>query len=1075
MAAKNPLHPIPHPPRTPFLGNLLSLGTVHPVQDMMRLARELGPIYWLDMMGSPLVIVSGQELVNELCDEKRFDKTTRGTLRRLRVIGGDALFTADTQMPNWSKAHNILLPTFSHRAMQGYHPMMLDIAEQMMLKWERLNGDEEIDVADDMTRLTLDTIGLCGFDYRFNSFYRDGNHPFVDAMVNTLETTMKTRGLPLETLVKKDQQRKLERDVAYMNEMVDGIIRERRRSGARKKKEKLDLLDHMLSGVDKKTGEGLDDVNIRYQCNTFLIAGHETTSGLLSFTTYYLLKNPAVLARACEEVDRVLGPDPQVKPTYAQVNQLTYVTQVLKESLRLWPTAAAYALYPYEDTVIGGRYKLKRRHTVLLLAPMLHRDRTVWGEGAEEFNPDHFQRDAENGLPPNAYKPFGNGQRACIGRQFAMQEAALVIGMMLQRFQLLDHRSYKLKVKETLTLKPEGLKMKVRLREDSSRKASRRSAATVSVGTAPATSAAPSHGTPLLVLFGSNLGTSEEFARQIAEAGDRNGFTSTLAPLDDYAGRLPREVALAIVSGSYNGAAPDNAANFLRWIREGAAAGSLSGIKYTVFGCGNRDWSSTYQSIPRALDERLEALGARRIYARGEGDAREDLDGQFQAWFERLWESVTQALSIDVDLSRAEKAEPLYSVQTVPAPQANPLVAATGAMPMEVTANRELQNTEGPNPSERSTRHIEVKLPDGVAYRAGDHLSVVPTNGEALVERVLNRFGFERDAHVRLQASGGRKAFLPVDETISVQRLLANHVELQQVATRKQIAALAEHTRCPFTKPKLAALAASDDGGTSPYKAEVSRKRKSVLDLLEEFPACEVPFNVYLEMLPLMVPRYYSISSSPLADEGRASITVAVVEGEARSGRGTYQGVCSTFLRRQSEGSVIHAFVKETTAGFRMPEDARPIIMIGPGTGLAPFRGFLRERAALKTQGKPIGEAILFFGCRHRKQDFIYAEELDAYAKAGLTQLYVACSRMDGKKTYVQDLIREHWREVWKLLDAGAKIYVCGDGSRMEPDVRRALGEMYRMQTRTDEAGAERWLADLARQNRYVLDVWAGN
>ena len=175
MASKNPLHPIPQPPRTPLLGNLLSLGTVHPVQDMMKLARELGPIYWLDMMGSPLVIVSGQELVNELCDEKRFDKTTRGTLRRLRVIGGDALFTADTQMPNWSKAHNILLPTFSHRAMQGYHPMMLDIAEQMMLKWERLNGDEEIDVADDMTRLTLDTIGLCGFDYRFNSFYRDGN------------------------------------------------------------------------------------------------------------------------------------------------------------------------------------------------------------------------------------------------------------------------------------------------------------------------------------------------------------------------------------------------------------------------------------------------------------------------------------------------------------------------------------------------------------------------------------------------------------------------------------------------------------------------------------------------------------------------------------------------------------------------------------------------------------------------------------------------------------------------------------------------------------------------------------
>jgi len=1076
MASKNPLHPIPHPPKTPFLGNLLSLGTTGPIQDMMRLARELGPIYWLDMMGSPLVIISGHELVDELCDETRFDKTTRGTLRRLRVIGGDALFTADTEMPNWSKAHNILLPTFGHRAMQSYHPMMLDIAEQMMLKWGRLNPEDEIDVADDMTRLTLDTIGLCGFDYRFNSFYREGNHPLVDAMVNTLETTMKTRGLPLETLIKKDQQRRLERDVRYMNEMVDGIIRERRKSGAGGKGAKSDLLDYMLSGVDKKTGEGLDDVNIRYQCNTFLIAGHETTSGLLSFTTYFLLKHRDVLAKACAEVDRVFGPDPSVKPTFAQVNQLTYVTQILKESLRLWPTAAAYAFYPYKDTVIGGQYKLKRRHTILLLAPMLHRDQSVWGEQAEAFNPDNFSREAESARPVNAYKPFGNGQRACIGRQFAMQEAALVVGMMLQRFNLIDHMRYQLKVKETLTLKPEGLKMKVRLRSDVDRTVVKRPAAAAGTVAQPgARPPVPSHGTPLLVLFGSNLGTSEEFARQIAEAGERNGFTATLAALDDYAGRLPKEVAVAIVTGSYNGAPPDNAAAFFRWLREGAPANSLAGIKYTVFGCGNRDWASTYQSIPRTIDERLEVLGAKRIHARGEGDAREDLDGHFQSWYASLWENVTRALAIDVDLSQAAKAEPLYSIETVPAPQANPLVGALGAMAMQVSANRELQNTEGANRSERSTRHIEVALPGGTGYRAGDHLSVVPENNEALVGRALHRFGFERDAHVRLQSTGGRKAFLPVDETISVQRLLASYVELQLVATRKQIALLAEHTRCPFTRPKLVALAGNDEASTTLYRAEVSKKRKSVLDLLEEFPACELPFNVYLEMLPLMVPRYYSISSSPLADPGRCSITVAVVEGPARSGRGNYQGVCSNFLRRQGDGSVIHAFVKETTAGFRLPEDpARPLIMIGPGTGLAPFRGFLRERAAQKAQGNQIGDAILFFGCRHPQQDYIYGDELQGYAGQGLAKLYVAFSRMDGTKTYVQDLVREHWSEVWKLIERGAKIYVCGDGSRMEPDVRRALGEMYCKQTRTDEAGAERWLNDLTAQNRYVLDVWAG-
>ena len=274
--------------------------------------------------------------------------------------------------------------------MQGYHEMMLDIADQLVLKWERLNADDEIDVTHDMTSLTLDTIGLCGFDYRFNSFYREGNHPFVDAMVGALGASMEARGLPLENLMHKDRERRLRADIRYMNEMVDRIIRERRESGA-DLGSKPDLLSYMLSGVDRKTGERLDDLNIRYQVITFLIAGHETTSGLLSFAVYFLLQNPEVLARAYAEVDRVLGPDPAVKPTYAQVNQLTYVGQVLKEALRLWPTAPVFALAPYKDTVIGGKYRMKRSYQTVVLSPMLHRDRSVWGERAEVFDPEHFE------------------------------------------------------------------------------------------------------------------------------------------------------------------------------------------------------------------------------------------------------------------------------------------------------------------------------------------------------------------------------------------------------------------------------------------------------------------------------------------------------------------------------------------------------------------------------------------------------------------------------------------------------------------------------------------------------------
>ena len=165
MALTDTLGSIPHPPKKPIVGNILSIDSSAPVQHLAQFAKELGPIYWLDMMGAPLVVVSGAELVDELSDEKRFDKAVRGALRRVRAIAGDGLFTADTTEPNWGKAHNILMQPFGNRAMQSYHPMMVDIAEQLIKKWERLNADEEIDVVHDMTALTLDTIGLCAVSY----------------------------------------------------------------------------------------------------------------------------------------------------------------------------------------------------------------------------------------------------------------------------------------------------------------------------------------------------------------------------------------------------------------------------------------------------------------------------------------------------------------------------------------------------------------------------------------------------------------------------------------------------------------------------------------------------------------------------------------------------------------------------------------------------------------------------------------------------------------------------------------------------------------------------------------------
>src|SRR6195952_1216339 len=689
MPSTNKLSPIPHPPKKPVVGNMLSLDSNAPVQHLARLTKELGPIFWLDMMGAPLVIVSGHDLVEELSDEKRFDKAVRGSLRRVRAVGGDGLFTADTNEPNWSKAHNILMTPFGNRAMQSYHPSMLDIAEQLVEKWGRLNADDEIDVVHDMTALTLDTIGLCGFDYRFNSFYREDYHPFVESLVRSLETIMMTRGIPLEGLWLQKRRSVLAEDVAFMNKMVDEIVAERRKN-AEAAEGKKDMLGAMMTGVDRATGEQLDDVNIRYQINTFLIAGHETTSGLLSCTLYALLKHPEVLKKAYEEVDRVLGPDVNAKPTYQQVTQLTYITQILKEALRLWPPAPAYGIAPLKDEVIGGKYRLKKNTFVTVLVLALHRDPSVWGPNPDKFDPENFSREAEAKRPVNAWKPFGNGQRACIGRGFAMHEAALAIGMVLQRFKLVDIHRYQMHLKETLTIKPDGFKIKVRPRNDKERGAfSGRAAvaAAASNAAAPQARTRPGHNTPLLVLYGSNLGTAEELATRVADLAEVNGFATTLAPLDDYAGKLPEQGGVLIFCASYSGVAPDNATQFVKWLGGDLPKDAFAKVRYAVFGCGNSDWLATYQSIPRFIDDQLAAHGALHALVRGPGDAGGDLDGPLESWFSKLAPVATKEFGVESNLSRSADDEPLYTIEPVAASAVHSGGELGGAAPVEEIGN----------------------------------------------------------------------------------------------------------------------------------------------------------------------------------------------------------------------------------------------------------------------------------------------------------------------------------------------------------------------------------------------------
>lgn len=628
--------PIPERPSWPLVGHALDIPSgVDGLLHVMAEAKDLGGLFKLRVFDREINFVSRLDLVTELSDETRFRKNLHPDLVLLRDIGGDGLFTAYNDEPNWQKAHDVLLPAFSLGAMRGYHSTMVDVARTLIEKWD--HAPDAVDVTEDMTRLTFDTIGLCGFGYDFESFARTQPHPFVTALTRALDFAQaKGEALPWSGLFQWGKAEQFREDLACMQDLVDDVIRRRRASGDTSTG---DLLGRMLHTRDERTGEPLDDVNIRHQAITFIIAGHETTSGALSFALHHLTKHPEALARAQSEVDTLWGDAENPEPEYGDIGKLTYIRQVLGESLRLWPTAPVYGVEAVEDTVIGGKYAVRQGEGLLVLIPQLHRD-PAWGDNVELFDPERFSPEREETRPVHLFKPFGSGERACIGRQFALHEATLVLALLVHRYRFIDHTNYELKIKQSLTLKPDAFTLRLARRTSGERRRATVSAdRTTAVG---ATTVSRAAGTALALLHGSNLGTCTGIAGDLAVDGDERGFATTVAALNDMAGKLAGSGdPVVIVAASYNGRPTDDAARFLAWTEE-LEPGSLQGLPYAVLGVGDRNWAATYQRVPQLIDERLAAAGAVRLLERGAADAAGDFAGTVDRWTADLWTALME-------------------------------------------------------------------------------------------------------------------------------------------------------------------------------------------------------------------------------------------------------------------------------------------------------------------------------------------------------------------------------------------------------------------------------------------------
>ncbi|BBX50857.1 cytochrome P450 [Mycolicibacterium poriferae] len=442
---------LPHPGRRlPLIGDVLSFDADTPSQSAMKLA-QLGPVFEFRFLGARYVVAAGSDAVAELNDESRFCKHVGPDIEALRLLGGDGLFTAYNDEPNWQKAHDVLMPAFSQQSMRRYHAIMFDVADELTARWDER---QIVDVSADATRATLETIGRCAAGHPFGAFDSEEPHPFVEHMVAGLKGADRV-GMLRQTFLPRFLARRAEREVLghaeAMHRIADEIIAERLREGPGRHD---DLLQLMLQS-------DLEPANIRYQLINFLVAGHETTSGALSFALYFLARHPEIADRARAEIAEVWGE--QQRPDFELIAKLRYVRRVFDEALRLHPTVPGYYRAAREDTLLAGVHPMRKGDWVLALTMTLHRD-PRWGDDPDAFDPDRFAPENVKARPAGLYKPFGTGPRSCIGRQFALHEAVLLLAVLLRRYELIPDPDYELQVAERLTLMPKDFHLTLRRR-----------------------------------------------------------------------------------------------------------------------------------------------------------------------------------------------------------------------------------------------------------------------------------------------------------------------------------------------------------------------------------------------------------------------------------------------------------------------------------------------------------------------------------------------------------------------------------------------------------------------------------
>ena len=536
------------------------------------------------------------------------------------------------------------------------------------------------------------------------------------------------------------------------------------------------------------------------------------------------------------------------------------------------------------------------------------------------------------------------------------------------------------------------------------------------------------------VLYGSQTGNSEGLAKKTAQHLEEKGFQVTLSSMSDFKPNNLKKInnLLVIVSTHGEGDPPDNALSFHEYVH-GRRAPKLDHLSFSVLSLGDSSYEFFCQT-GKEFDERFKELGGTRLFDRVDCDL--DYDEPFSEWLQGVASSLSEGEAVSLPQESAGANNQAVSEYS----RTNPFYA-------EVLENINL-NGRGSN---KETRHLELSLEgSGLVYEPGDSLGIYPTNDPALVDELIQTCGWNAEEAVTVHKNG---------DTLPLKEALTSHFEIT-VLTKPLLQKIAALTK---SESLHALLEEGNEGKLKEYIAG-----RDLVDAARDFGPFEGTAGDFTSILRKIPARLYSIASSLKANDEEVHLTIGAVRYDAH-GR-ERQGVCSILCaERLQPGDTLPVYIQHNQ-NFKLPQDPdAPIIMVGPGTGIAPFRSFMQEREEMGANGK----SWLFFGDQHFVTDFLYQTEWQKWLKDGvLTKMDVAFSRDTEEKVYVQHQMKKQSKELFEWLEQGAYVYICGDEKHMAHDVHNTLLSIIQEEGAMSKEKAESYLANLQQQKRYQRDVY---